>query len=42
MISALGIDGGCNARQRERCKFEYGEFFEWTCENCEKNPRSKR
>lgn len=42
MIGALGIESGCDERQRARCKFELGEFFEWTCRECEKNTGGRR
>ena len=27
---------GCNEIQRRKCKFEFGEWLEWACKNCEK------
>lgn len=28
--------GRCDDRQKEKCRLEFGEFFEWACKNCEK------
>lgn len=30
-----GKSGGCDEKQKEKCRFEFGEFFEWACKNCE-------
>jgi hypothetical protein len=24
----------CNEQQKEKCRFEFGEFFEWACKTC--------
>ncbi|HOW54298.1 MAG TPA: hypothetical protein PLR60_06530 [Syntrophorhabdaceae bacterium] len=38
MIGALvAEDKPCSTEQKQRCRFEWGEFLEWACENCEKN-----
>ena len=31
----------CDEKQKESCKLEFGEFFEWACGKCEKNPNKK-
>lgn len=28
--------GHCDEKQKERCKIEFGDFFEWACKNCER------
>lgn len=28
-------DGPCDEEQKAKCQFEFGEFFEWACKNCE-------
>lgn len=30
------LAGPCSDMQREKCKFEFGEWFEWACKNCKK------
>ncbi len=32
----------CSPAQKARCKFEYGEFAEWTCSKCDRNPNRKQ
>lgn len=29
-------EGDCNKKQKESCRFQYGEYFEWACKSCEK------
>lgn len=29
-------EGHCDDKQKEKCKIEFGEFFEWACGNCGK------
>lgn len=29
-------EGHCDEKQKEKCKIEFGEFFEWACKNCER------
>jgi hypothetical protein len=31
----------CDVKQKAKCKFEHGEFFDWVCEQCEKNPSGR-
>ena len=26
----------CTAKEKANCQFQYGEYFEWACKNCEK------
>ncbi|MFH2011678.1 MAG: hypothetical protein ABIJ37_03085 [Pseudomonadota bacterium] len=32
-----GGDKRCTQKEREICKAQFGEYFDWACENCEKN-----
>lgn len=36
-----GKEDVCDKKQKETCKMEFGEFFEWACGKCEKNPNKK-
>lgn len=36
------IKGKCDGKQKEKCKMEFGEFYEWACSNCEKNPNRQQ
>lgn len=29
--------GGCDEKQKAKCKIEFGEHLKWTCSQCEKN-----
>ena len=36
-----GKEDVCDKKQKEICKMEFGEFYEWACKNCEKNSKKK-
>lgn len=35
VLDALAKDQKADICDPEKCKFEFGEFFEWACGNCE-------
>lgn len=39
---AKGGEKECDNEQKEKCRIEFGEFLEWSCNNCNiQNPKSK-
>ncbi len=36
MIMGLNV---CSPEEETKCKEEFGEYYEWSCENCEKRKR---
>jgi hypothetical protein len=33
-----GGQGPCNEEQKKQCKYEFGEYLDFTCRSCERNP----
>lgn len=31
----------CTEKDKEKCKVQYGNHFEWACKRCEKNPKNR-
>lgn len=29
--------GGCDEKQKEKCRVQHGEWMDWACKNCEEN-----
>ena len=36
-----GGDSVCTDQDKEKCKIQYGDHFEWACKRCEKNPKNR-
>jgi hypothetical protein len=36
MLRGLNV---CSLEEEAKCKIEFGKYYEWSCENCEKKKR---
>lgn len=38
ILGELAAGTRCTEQEKQKCRFEFGEYFQWTCDHCEKNP----